>query len=248
MTRALSIAGLGLWITGCEARLPLISVSPLGVRVRGTAAAPAPSYPPPPPPGPPPEPAPVAARTTPAPAPPDPEPEPVRIESVTSSSVFVDPVPPEDRTVYLDVRSGVEEFDQRAFHDFVADQFKQAGKGYQIIDNPKKAHFYLAANVINLVSDRPPTPGPRHTVVTWTLTCEVQVQELAAEGEQVVRGQAGGYRNGDGGGVATVAVGRTNRKEYRTRVTTIAQGRDLAIADAQHAMFRKTAYKIAGFF
>jgi hypothetical protein len=167
---------------------------------------------------------------------------------MTENSIFIEPVSPEERTIYVDVRSGIEEFDQRAFKDFVGEQFKKNDKHYQVIDNPKKAHFYLVANVFNLTSDKPVTPKAPPQLVTWTLVCDIQIKELAADNEKVETRTNSSRGNGNGTMVAESAVGHTERKEYRTKITTTARGVGLKLQDAQPAMFRKTAFKLSGFF
>lgn len=185
---------------------------------------------------------------SPASAPPRPDPGPVDVAAVTDNAIFIEPAPPEERTIYLDVRSGIEEFDQRAFKDFVVEQFKKNDKGYQVVDNPKKAHFYLVANVLNLKSNKPLTPGAHRQEVDWVLDCEIQVKELAGEDEKVSTRMESARRNGNGTAVTETAVGTSKRKEYRTKITTTAKGIDLEFENAQQAMFRKTAFKLSGFF
>lgn len=72
------------------------------------------------------------------------------VQSKTSTAVFVEPVSRNLRTVYLDVRSGVMEFDRRAFKRFVAEQFATNGEGYRIVEDPNSAHFQMLAYVLNL--------------------------------------------------------------------------------------------------
>ncbi len=74
----------------------------------------------------------------------------LEVQSKTSTAVFVEPVAQNMRTVYLDVRSGVMEFDRRAFKRFVAEQFAANGEGYRIVDDPASAHFQMLAYVLNL--------------------------------------------------------------------------------------------------
>ncbi len=72
------------------------------------------------------------------------------VESRTSTAVFVDPVPQDKRTVYLDVRSGVMEFDRNSFSNFVRQQFASNPNGYRIINDPEKAHYQMLVYVLNL--------------------------------------------------------------------------------------------------
>lgn len=78
------------------------------------------------------------------------------VQARTSTAVFVDPVSREKRTIYLDVKSGVMEFDRRAFKQFVKEQFTQFNdNGYQIIDDPEAAQFQMVAYVLNLEKASP---------------------------------------------------------------------------------------------
>jgi hypothetical protein len=77
------------------------------------------------------------------------------VQTKTSTAIFVDPVPRPQRTVFLDIRSGVQEFDRRAFSTFVKQQFAQNDNGYQIIDDPDQAHFVLLVYVLNLEKASP---------------------------------------------------------------------------------------------
>lgn len=78
------------------------------------------------------------------------------VQTRTSTAVFVDPVAREKRTVYLDIKSGVMEFDRRAFKTFVKEQFTQFNdNGYQIVDDPESAQFLMVAYVLNLEKASP---------------------------------------------------------------------------------------------
>ena len=73
------------------------------------------------------------------------------VQTKTSTAIFVDAVPKDKRTIYLDVKSGVMEFDRRQFKQFVKEQFTQFNdNGYQIVDDPDKAQFLMVAYVLNL--------------------------------------------------------------------------------------------------
>ena len=78
------------------------------------------------------------------------------VQARTSTAIFVDPVPREKRTVYLDVKSGVMEFDRRKFKQFVVEQFTQFNdNGYKITDDPDTAQFQMIAYVLNLEKTSP---------------------------------------------------------------------------------------------
>jgi hypothetical protein len=77
------------------------------------------------------------------------------VQTRTSTSIFVDPVAPEIRTIYLDVKSGVMEFDRNAFKKYVRQQFDENDNHYKIIDDPSKAQFQIIAYVLNLEKTSP---------------------------------------------------------------------------------------------
>jgi len=77
------------------------------------------------------------------------------VQTKTSTAVFVDEVARNKRTIYVNVRSGVMEFDRRAFKRFVKEQFAQSDTGYTIVDNPETAHFSMSIYVLNLEKASP---------------------------------------------------------------------------------------------
>ena len=72
------------------------------------------------------------------------------VQTKTSTAVFVDPVSKSKRTIYMDIKSGVMEFNRREFKNFVKQQFADNDSGYTIVDDPAKAQFTMAAYVLNL--------------------------------------------------------------------------------------------------
>ena len=67
------------------------------------------------------------------------------VQTKMSDSIFLDPVTPDERTVYVDVRNTS---DQPALD--IAPQVRQAveARGYRVVDDPKAARFVLQANVL----------------------------------------------------------------------------------------------------
>jgi hypothetical protein len=72
------------------------------------------------------------------------------VQTKTSTAIFIDPVAPAERTLYVEVRSGVAEFDRRAFSKFVRDQFAKNENGYRIVDDPDQARYLMLAYVLTL--------------------------------------------------------------------------------------------------
>jgi hypothetical protein len=78
------------------------------------------------------------------------------VQARTSTAVFVDAVPKAKRTIFLDIKSGVMEFDRRQFKKFVSEQFSQFNdNGYRIVDDPSTAQFTMVAYVLNLEKTSP---------------------------------------------------------------------------------------------
>lgn len=69
------------------------------------------------------------------------------VQTKMSSSIFLDPVEPEQRTVFVDIRntSDKPEFDLKP-------QVIQSlqSRGYQVIDSPSRANYWLQANVLQV--------------------------------------------------------------------------------------------------
>ena len=67
------------------------------------------------------------------------------VQTKMSSSIFVDPVPPDERTIYIEVRNTSDKPD---FSIEPAIRSKVEAQGYRVVDDPTKAHFMLRANVL----------------------------------------------------------------------------------------------------
>ena len=79
----------------------------------------------------------------------------LEVQARTSTAIFVDPVPRPKRMIYLDIKSGVMEFDRRKFKDFVRQEFTTNDNGYVIVDDPDQAQFQMTAYVLNLEKTNP---------------------------------------------------------------------------------------------
>ncbi len=77
------------------------------------------------------------------------------VQTKISTSIFVDPVKREQRTVFVDIRSGVMEFDRNAMSRAVKDTFLGNANGYTITDDPDKAHFQMNIFVVSLEKASP---------------------------------------------------------------------------------------------
>jgi hypothetical protein len=77
------------------------------------------------------------------------------VQTKVSTSIFVEPVPPEQRKIYLEVRSAVQEFDRNAFRIELSDQITNSGNGYTLVDSPKNAQYSMSVFVRNLEKASP---------------------------------------------------------------------------------------------
>ncbi|MBK7006515.1 MAG: complement resistance protein TraT [Burkholderiales bacterium] len=77
------------------------------------------------------------------------------VQTKISTSIFVDPVKRANRTVYVDVRSGVMEFDRNAMSRAVRDSFAGNANGYTITDDPDAAQYLLSVFVTTLEKASP---------------------------------------------------------------------------------------------
>lgn len=71
----------------------------------------------------------------------------LEVQTKMTDTVFLEPVPPHDRTILVEVRNTS---DQAAFD--IADAVKAsiAERGYRLVDRPEQAHFLLQANVLQV--------------------------------------------------------------------------------------------------
>lgn len=77
------------------------------------------------------------------------------VQTKISTSIFVDPVPQEKRKIYLEVRSGVMEFDRNSFRKSLSQQLVNSGNGYTLTEDPKEAQYTMSIFVRNLEKTTP---------------------------------------------------------------------------------------------
>lgn len=77
------------------------------------------------------------------------------VQTRTSTAIFIDPVAPAKRTIYIDVKSGVQEFDRAVFRKLLKESFAVNDNQYRIVDDPETAQFTLSAYVLNLEKASP---------------------------------------------------------------------------------------------
>jgi len=77
------------------------------------------------------------------------------VQTKISTSIFVDPVAIEKRKIYLEVRSGVMEFDRNLFRSNLREQLVNSGNGYTLTEDPKDAQYTMSVFVRNLEKTTP---------------------------------------------------------------------------------------------
>uniref|UniRef100_A0A486XPT8 TraT complement resistance n=1 Tax=Rheinheimera sp. BAL341 TaxID=1708203 RepID=A0A486XPT8_9GAMM len=74
------------------------------------------------------------------------------VQTRMSETVYLDPVEPEQRTIFLDIRNTTAEY-QLPLADDVRNFMLQ--RGYQLVDSPLNAQYWLQVNVRTVLKERP---------------------------------------------------------------------------------------------
>jgi hypothetical protein len=74
------------------------------------------------------------------------------VQTRMSQTIYLEPVEPEQRTVFLDIRKTAAEF-QQPIEQAVTELLQQ--RGYQVIDSPALAQFWLQVNVRTVLKQSP---------------------------------------------------------------------------------------------
>jgi hypothetical protein len=113
------------------------------------------------------------------------------VQTKLSTAIFVDPVAPEKRKIYLEVRSAVQEFDRNLFREALIDQISNSGNGYTLVDSPADAQYSMSIYVRNLEKTSP-------TAAAGYLSSGYQG---VAGGAALSYATGGSYRNAAAGGL-----------------------------------------------
>lgn len=79
----------------------------------------------------------------------------LNVETMVSTAIFVDAVNKEKRTIYVDIRSSVMEFDRHKLKKEVMDSFANSDNGYTVTDDPDAAQYHLSIFVLKLEKASP---------------------------------------------------------------------------------------------
>lgn len=74
------------------------------------------------------------------------------VQTKMSATIFLDPVAPEQMTVYVQVRNTSDKPELDLSGDIIS---AVQSKGYRVVQDPKQAHFYLQANVLQVGKTSP---------------------------------------------------------------------------------------------
>jgi hypothetical protein len=121
------------------------------------------------------------------------------VQTKLSTSIFVDPVPPEKRKIYLEVRSAVQEFDRNAFRTALSEQITSSGNGYSLVDSPTDAQYSMSVFVRNL-EKASPSAASNYLKSGF---------EGVSTGAALSYATGGGYRNAAAGGIIGGLVSTT---------------------------------------
>ena len=133
------------------------------------------------------------------------------VQTKISTAVFVDPVKRAKRTVYVDIRSGVMEFDRNAMSKVVHDTFAQNANGYRITDDPDEAQYQMNIFVLKLEKASP-------TAAELALKQGYSGDVAAGAGAGAVMGADHGAKGAVGGGILG-ALGTTAANAFVQDVT-----------------------------
>ena len=148
------------------------------------------------------------------------------VQTKISTAIFVDAVKRDKRTVYVDIRSGVMEFDRRAFKKAVLAQFANNDNGYRVTDDPDAATYHLNIFVLTLEKASP-------------TAAEAQLKKGYVGGSAVVAGAAAGSLMGNNrgksalGGALVAGVGESIANAFVQDVTYMLVA-DVQIKERTH--------------
>ncbi|MCF8042292.1 MAG: complement resistance protein TraT [Desulfarculaceae bacterium] len=141
----------------------------------------------------------------------------LKVENKMSASVFMDPVPPAQRTVFIQVRNTSDkQFNLQP--DIVA---AVQAKGFTVVNDPNKAHYWLQANVLS---------------VGLTDESALEKSKMAGFGGPIAGGAIGavlgGSQAGAGAAIGAVAGGAAELiSGAMVKVNTYAVVTDLQISE-----------------
>lgn len=134
------------------------------------------------------------------------------VQTKTSTAIFVDPVTKDKRTVYVDIRSGVMEFDRRAFRQSVMDEFAVNDNGYSVTDDPDAAQYHMNIFVTSLEKTSP-------TAAEKALRQGYSDKSAGAVAGAVIGAERGGSASSTIGGGLIAALGTTAANAFVQDVT-----------------------------
>ncbi len=199
--------------------------------------------------------------------------ESIDVQTKMSETIFLDPVGPDKKVIYLEVRntSDKDNFDLEG-------PIKEAlaKRGYRVTQNPDEAYYRLQANVlqvsktdqtaataalnggygapITVSSGRRGGPQTDLTAlfagkdIVFVVITDVQLVEKAAEGVIVRQDSQQNIKQGIGGTQQQTTSEVTKQKKYRTRVVSSANQMNLKYEEAAPALTQGLTRALSGLF
>lgn len=198
------------------------------------------------------------------------------VQTKMSESVFLDPVGPDKKVMFVEVRNTS---DKDNFDLDGPIRAAMTKRGYRVTQNPDEAHYRLQVNVLNVSKTDPEGAaaalrggyggpvaaavlvGTRRTNnaadmmasafmkdVVFMVVTDVQLVEKAADGVIVRQDSRQNLKQGMGGGLQQTTSEATNLKKYRVRVVGTANKANLEYEEAAPALTDGLTRSLSGLF
>lgn len=185
------------------------------------------------------------------------------VQTKMSSTVFLDPISSDKRTVYLQIRNTSDKPELN-----LAEQLKEAmeAKGYHIASTPEQAHYVLQAHILQVgqtdlkateyalnqgfgtafegvVIGSTVSTAPIYSVIT-----DVQVSERVGNSITVQEKAKSKLKQGAQGVKEVTATEKTHWKRYQTRMVSTMHKVNVSFKKTTPALITKMSHSIAGVF
>lgn len=198
------------------------------------------------------------------------------VQTKMSESVFLDPVAPDKKVMFVEVRNTS---DKDNFDLETPIKAAMTKRGYRVTQNPDEAHYRLQINVLNVSKTDPEGAsaalsggyggpvaaatlvGTRKTNdaasmmagafmkdVVYMVVTDVQLVEKAAAGVIVRQDSQQNLKQGMGGGLQQTTSEATKFKKYRVRVVGTANKANLEYEEAAPALTEGLTRSLSGLF
>lgn len=192
------------------------------------------------------------------------------VQTKMSDTIFLDPVEPSQKTIYLNVRNTSDKTNFDIAQPVVR---VLESKGYTIITDPKKAHYWLQVNVLSVDKASPTAAqaalgagyggaltgaaafGIADTIagaavkdVLFMAVTDVEIAERAEDGVIIRQDNQQDAKQGIGGARRQTSTKVSNMSKYRTRVVSTANKVNLQYEEAAPDLTNGLTRSISGLF